>query len=267
MPAKEVKSSQFVLLSRTSRGKQKLKVKSSTKKSKVTKAEVASSVKTSKTGLTVDLFDVKGKVTGTIDLPKEIFAVPVNEKLMIQAVRVYLANQHRGTVSTKTRGEVQGSTRKIYRQKGTGRARHGSLRAPIFVHGGIVFGPKPRDYSLTLPKAMRRLALFSALSTQVKAGAVKIVGDIEKIEPKTKAMANFMKQIGIPEKKKNVLLVLPKTEKGKGDSIMRAARNIEGVDITFANQLHTYAVMKHKTLLFSLDAIDSIRTVFAKETK
>ena len=240
------------------------KVKSTTSKSKVTKMEVASRVKVPKSGLTVEVLDTKGKSTGTVDLPKEIFGVAINKGLIAQAVRVYLANQRRGTVSTKTRGEVQGSSRKIYRQKGTGRARHGSIRAPIFVHGGLVFGPKPRDYSLVLPQNMRRKALFSALSARVKDGAITIVGGLEKIQPKTKLMAQALQNVGIPDKKRNVLIILPKTEKEKANIIVRAARNIEGVSITFANQLNTYTVMQHKTLMFVPDTIASIQATFVK---
>lgn len=214
--------------------------------------------------LTIEVFDTKGKVVGKVELPKEMFGVAVNNKLIAQAVRVYLANQRRGTVSTKTRGEVHGSSRKIYRQKGTGRARHGSIRAPIFVKGGIVFGPKPRDYSLDFPKNMRRKALFSALSARVKDGAIKVVKGLEKLEPKTKYMAEAMHIITVPAKKTNLLLVLPKAQKEKTEKIVRAARNIEGVSITFANQLNTYTVMRHKTLLFVPDAIDSMHATFVK---
>src|SRR3989338_5152877 len=131
-------------------------------------------------GLVAKVFDTKGALKKTIDLPKEIFGVQENNILLAQAVRVYLANQRQGTVSTKTRGEVAGSTRKIYRQKGTGRARHGSIRAPIFVHGGLVFGPKPRDYSMKFPKKMRKAALASALSSKVNDAQVKVVDGLEK---------------------------------------------------------------------------------------
>jgi len=126
-------------------------------------------------GLKVEVIDTVGKVVETMELPKELFGAKINSVLMAQAVRVYLANQRLGTASTKTRGEVDGSTRKIYRQKGTGRARHGGIRAPIFVKGGIAHGPKPRDYSLLLSKNMRIAALRSALSAKVKAGEVAVI--------------------------------------------------------------------------------------------
>src|SRR6185437_7247197 len=145
-------------------------VKETASKSAV-KAEVAVSVsqkeKSKVAPVSVDVVGIDGKVTGKIALPGEIFGEKLNKALLAQAVRVYLANQRQGNASTKTRGEVDGSTRKIYRQKGTGRARHGSVRAPIFVHGGIAHGPKPRDFSLTMPQKMKQKALFSALSTKL----------------------------------------------------------------------------------------------------
>jgi large subunit ribosomal protein L4 len=139
-------------------------------------------------GVKIDVLDLTGKVQTSIDLPAELFGAKVNKQIMAQAVRVYLANQRQGTQSTKTRGEVTGSTRKIYRQKGTGRARHGGITAPIFVGGGIALGPKPRDYGLSLPKKMRRVALASALTSQLNAGKVKVVDGFDTIEPKTKVL-------------------------------------------------------------------------------
>src|SRR3989344_6029979 len=147
--------------------KLKIETKSSAKDGKVARVRVSSASKTTKKGsLFAPVYDLKGAKSGTLALPKEVFGTKVNNSLMAQAVRVYLANQRQGNATTKTRGEVQGSSKKIYRQKGTGRARHGSLRAPIFVKGGIVFGPKPRDFSLDLPKKMKRKALFSSLSAK-----------------------------------------------------------------------------------------------------
>jgi large subunit ribosomal protein L4 len=120
------------------------------------------------TGLKLSVYDLKGAIAESLTLPKEIFGAKINNSLMAQAVRVYLANQRRGTLKTKSRGEVAISTRKIYRQKGTGRARHGAKSAPIFVGGGIAFGPKPRDFSMKLNQNMRRVALFSALSAKLR---------------------------------------------------------------------------------------------------
>lgn len=215
------------------------------------------------TSLSVEVYDLKGKVTEKITLPKAIFSVEENPKLVAQAVRVYLANKRQGTSSTKTRGEVKGSTRKIYRQKGTGRARHGGITAPIFVGGGITFGPKPRDYSLKLSQNMRRKALFSALTAQRKDGAVKVVSGFEKIEPKTKNATQALKSLSLYPAKGSVLLVIG----NNAENVYRAARNIDGVEILPAKQLNAYEVIRAKTLLFMKDSIDSLSETFAKGKK
>lgn len=201
-------------------------------------------------GLKADVFDTKGKLVESINLPVEVFGAKINHQLMAQAVRVYLANQRKGTAATKTRGEVKGSTRKIYRQKGTGRARHGAIRAPIFVGGGVVFGPKPRDYSLELPKKMKKKALFSALSLKHKNGEIKIVSNLEKIEPKTKAMVEIIKKLSLNGEK--ILLVLPE----KKENVQKSARNIEGLEMILADQLNAYEVLRNKKLLFMRESIE-----------
>lgn len=266
MPVKKVKSQ-----SRLNRD-QKSKVKATTKKSKVVakprivkkqtvqaRAKVASG-SASRTSINADVLDLKGKVVEKMSLPKEIFGAKINDKLMAQAVRVYLANQRSGTASTKTRGEVKGSSRKIYRQKGTGRARHGSVRAPIFVKGGIVFGPKPRDYSLDFPKKMKRAALFSALSARLKAGEIKVLKGLAKIEPKTKEVSGVLKSLSF-KKGKKVLLITPK----ETQNVWRASRNIEGVNLILANQLNTYETLKYGVLLFMQESIKVLEDQFSKK--
>ena len=177
---------------------------------KVSKKAKVSVVKPTKgRSLSASVYDIKGKVAGTVSLPSEIFGAKINDSLMSQAVRVYLANQRLGTVKTKDRGEVNKTTRKVWQQKGTGRARHGSRRAPIFVGGGLAFGPRPRDFSLSLSKKMKTLALFSALSSKLKDQELKIVKGLETLTPKTKLMAKVFENLGI-ESKKRVLLVMPK---------------------------------------------------------
>ena len=235
----------------------------SEKKKVIRKPQKATAVVTKAGGLTMDVYDVKGKIAGKVSLSKEIFAAKVNPVLMAQAVRVYLANQRKGTASTKTRGEVTASTRKIYRQKGTGRARHGGISAPIFVGGGIAFGPKPKDYSLSLPKKMKRLALASALTSKVKDGAIMVVEGLEKLEPKTKKMYRVITSIlGEKAKSPKTLLVLP----GKVESVQRSARNIEGVTIRPANLLNTYEVLNSSRLLFMKDALITLEEVWNKQT-
>lgn len=233
-----------------------------TKKPEVTKLEVVKSVNKTKGSLTIDVVDINGKSIESIKLPEEIFGEKENKKLISQAIRVYLANQRQGTVSTKTRGEVQGSTRKIYRQKGTGRARHGGIRAPIFVKGGIAHGPKPRDYSLSLSKKMRKQALFSSLSAKVIDKNIKVVSGLEKIEQKTKLFSKFIKSLLIKENEK-VLLVTPE----KLENVYKAARNMEGVSIVSANMLNTYEVLNNKTIIFMKSAIQTLEKVFLKSGK
>jgi large subunit ribosomal protein L4 len=176
---------------------------------------------------------------------------------MAQAVRVYLANQRIGGAKTKTRGEVQGSTRKIYQQKGTGRARHGGIRAPIFVGGGVAHGPRTHDFSLSMPQKMRKQALFSALSSKKVDGVITVVKGLDGIKAKTKEMISVLKTIHMDEKKRNLLLVVPK-EVEKSTSVMQAARNIAGVSLMPVTSLNTYEVLKSKTILFMQEAIQEL---------
>ncbi|HSW88939.1 MAG TPA: 50S ribosomal protein L4 [Candidatus Saccharimonadales bacterium] len=217
--------------------------------------------KTTDKGLTISVFDISGKEVETMALPEEMFGAKVNPVLMAQAVRVYLANQRQGNASTKTRGEVTGSTRKIYRQKGTGRARHGGVRAPIFVKGGIAHGPKPQDHSLAMPKKMKRAALFSALTAKLAADGVKVISGLESVEPKTKNMALVLNNFGLSEKKAKVLLVTP----ANIASVTRGGGNLVGVTITAADRLNTYEILNTKKLVFMKDAIEAMQKVFLKK--
>ncbi len=214
-------------------------------------------------GLRLSVYDLKGTAAGSLTLPKEIFGAKINNSLMAQAVRVYLANQRRGTLKTKSRGEVNISTRKIYRQKGTGRARHGAASAPIFVGGGIAFGPKPRDFSMKLNQNMRRVALFSALSAKLKDGEIKIVTGLEKIEPKTKKMVDVVKKLELNGKKQQLLLVVPKAG-ADFENVSKAARNIKGVSVVSSNQLNTYEVLANSRILFMKNAVESLKETFLK---
>ncbi|HVZ58282.1 MAG TPA: 50S ribosomal protein L4 [Patescibacteria group bacterium] len=212
-------------------------------------------------GPKVDVFDLSGKVVTTLILPELLFGAKVNKQLVAQAVRVYLANQRMGTQSTKTRGEVEGSTRKIYRQKGTGRARHGGIRAPIFVGGGIALGPKPRDYSRDLPQKMRRAALASALTVKLDKGEVKVVDGLETITPKTKLFVGALSKLQLDAKNKKLLVILPT----RMDNVQKAVRNVEGVSFVLANQLNTYQVMNARKLLVMRSAIDTLEKTFVKK--
>jgi large subunit ribosomal protein L4 len=244
-------------------------VKTETAEKKVAKAPVKVAVEKTEKKVTVkkestlkiDVYDVSGKVAETISLPEEIFGEKLNKTLLAQAVRVYRANKRQGNASTKTRGEVDGSTAKIYRQKGTGRARHGSKRAPIFVHGGIVHGPKPRDFSMDFPKKMRRKALFVALSAKLRDGEIKIISGLEKLEPKTKQFVGAITKVGVSEEKRKLLFVTAQDATG----VKRAARNVEGVVVTAAARLNAYDVLAKKELLIMKDALADLSKAFLKK--
>ncbi|HSX40493.1 MAG TPA: 50S ribosomal protein L4 [Candidatus Saccharimonadales bacterium] len=234
------------------------KVKAKTEKLKTKDVKVVA--KPAKSGLTVDVFDTKGKMAGKVSLTPEIFGAKINTALMSQAVRVYLANQRAGSAHTKSRGEVNLTKAKAWRQKGTGRARHGAKSAPIWVGGGIAHGPKPHDFSLKLSKKMKRLALFSALTSKKTDGEIKIVAGFATLQPKTKIMAKTLSSLDSAKKRK-VLLVLP----AKNDTIERGARNIEGVTIKNANLLTTYDVLNTKMLLLMKESLETLEKTFLKK--
>lgn len=211
----------------------------------------------------IDVYNTKGKKTGKVSLPKEIFAVEVNQSLMAQAVRVYLANQRRAQAKKKRRGEIKGSTRKIHRQKGTGRARHGDRYAPIFVGGGIAHGPTGKEnFKLKMPKKMRRRALFSALTNRLKEKAIIIIDGLVKIDPKTKEMIKIMENLKMAVKngklKEKVSLVLDKPT----ENVSRAARNIVGLKLTQASLLNTYVVLNAGKLIVTKESIKKLKETF-----
>jgi large subunit ribosomal protein L4 len=218
-------------------------------------------------GLTADVYNAQGKVVSKLPLPKEIFGAKVNDKLMAQAVRVYLANQRSGSASVQTRSEVSGTTKKVWRQKGTGRARHGSRKAPIFVGGGIAFGPRPRDFSLKMPQKMRKAALFSAFSYKNSNGEIRIISGLEKIEPKTKFIAQIVTKLSENKKKKNYLLVTTDKEKNGLENVYRAARNVEGIRIVKADLVNTYEVLNNQVIFLMKDAIEALENHFVKGGK
>lgn len=229
------------------------------------KKAVAGAVKElpKETGLKLSVYNLLGKSTETINLPKEIFDTPVNKSLIAQYARVYLANQRRGTLKTKSRGEVNISTRKIYRQKGTGRARHGAASAPIFVGGGVAFGPRQRDFSLKLNQKQKKVALFSVLSAKLKDGEIKVVSGFEKIEPKTKKVVEALNNLALNNKKSKVLLITPKSGKDF-ENVTKAARNIKGLRISSSNLLNTYEILQSKNILFMKDAIETLKENYFK---
>ena len=220
---------------------------------------IKKTVTVKKTNQSLVIYDIEGKELRTVELPKEIFSVSANPGLLAQAVRVYLVNQRQGNVSVKTRSEVIGSTRKIYRQKGTGKARHGAIKAPIFVGGGVAHGPKKKDYNLKFNKKEKKIALFAALSEKIK--EKKIFGLEDKaltIKPKTKIFTNFLKQLKVLGK--NNLIVLLKMEK---NNLILAMRNISGISFIDARSLNPYLILKSNNIIF----IESSLEVFKSKPK
>jgi large subunit ribosomal protein L4 len=200
------------------------------------------------------LYDITGKVIGDIELSENVFGQPVNEPVLHQVVVAHLANCRQGTQSAKTRSEVSGGGKKPYRQKGTGRARQGSTRAPQWTHGGVVFAPKPRDYSQKVNAKVRRIALKSALSSKV-ADSELIVFDALNIEaPKTKEMVKVLKAV---EAEKALIVLADKDE-----TVERAAANIPGVKTTQVGTLNTYEVLKYKKLILTKDSVAKIEEVY-----
>jgi large subunit ribosomal protein L4 len=206
---------------------------------------------------TVPVYSLAGREIKKMSLPKGIFGVKVNQALLTQAIRVYLANQKTHFSHTKTRAEVKGSTRKIQRQKGTGRARHGAIRAPIFVGGGIALGPKYRKVILNLPQKMKKAALISALSSKAEEKAVLGFAGFQKASGKTKEIETFLKKIN----KKNVLFL----EDGKNEKFCRAARNLPGVEILPVDDLNALEVLKYQTLMFTKEAVEKLDSRMMKK--
>jgi large subunit ribosomal protein L4 len=198
------------------------------------------------------LYRKDGTEAGTIELPDELFAAPVNPSVMHQAVTAQLAGRRLGTHKTKTRGEVSGGGRKPWRQKGTGRARHGSRRSPLWAGGGVVFGPRPRSYSLRLPKRMRRLALRGALSSRFTDGAVKVVEDLAMEEAKTRTLVGYLGALGVTGR---VLVVEPEHD----ERLELSARNIPDLDVIVADSLNVVAVLGAGTLLLTRAAVEALR--------
>ena len=201
-------------------------------------------------------FSSSGYALEPVVLPESIFGIRPAEHAIYQTVKAYLANQRQGTASTKTRGEVQGSGRKIWRQKGTGRARHGSITAPIFVGGGVVFGPKPRSYKEKVPKKVRRLALKSALSAKAREGAVVVVEDPALEEPKTKRMVALLRACGLEGSK-----VLFAT--GEHSEILyKSCRNIPDLRFRYAENLCAYDVVWADVVVFTQSGLAKVEEVF-----
>jgi len=202
------------------------------------------------------LYNMEGATIGEVEMSDVIFAAPINESAVHLVVRSYLAAQRQGTQSALTRGQVRGGGRKIYRQKGTGNARHHGNRAPQFRHGGVVFAPKPRDYVIGVNKKVRRLAFHSAMTAKFNAGEIIVVDSLSLSEGKTKLMAQTLKKLGAEKK---ALVVLPERD----EKIVRATANLAEANTTYVNTLNVYDILNAGKVVLTKAAKESVEEVYA----
>lgn len=204
----------------------------------------------------IALLNQEGANVGEIELSEGIFAAEINEAAIHLVVRSQLAAKRQGTQSAQTRAEVRGGGRKIYRQKGTGNARHHSNRAPQFTHGGVAFAPKPRDYSISVPRKVKRLALKGALTSKVNDGDMIVLDKIDLAAPKTKLVAEMLAKLGVNRK---ALLVLP----CRDESVVRAAANIAGLKTAYVNTINVLDLLAHDKFVLTQEAVKLIEEVYA----
>ena len=204
----------------------------------------------------IDVYDIKGKKVSDVELNEDIFGIEPNEEIVHSVLINYLANQRQGTQSTKTRSEVRGGGKKPWRQKGTGRARQGSIRAPQWIKGGIALGPKPRSYKYRVNKKEKRLAIKSVLSSKVLENQLVVVDKIPFKEIKTKNMVEALNSLKVEGK---TLILLPE----KNEIVQKSARNIENVKTTLVNTINVYDLLKYNNLVVTLDTVKKIEEVYA----
>ena len=204
----------------------------------------------------VDVYDIKGKKISDVDLNEKVFGIEPNENIVHEVLVNYLANQRQGTQSTKTRSEVRGGGRKPWRQKGTGRARQGSIRAPQWIKGGIALGPKPRSYRYTINKKEKQLAIRSVLSSKVLEKELTVVDKLELKEIKTKSMVKAFTDLKLTGK---TLVVLPE----KNLNVQASTNNIEGAKTILVNEINVYYLLKYTNLVLPLDTVKKLEEVYA----
>ena len=204
----------------------------------------------------VDVYDIKGKKVSDIELADSVFGIEPNEAIVHSVLVNYLANQRQGTQSTKTRAEVSGGGKKPWRQKGTGRARQGSIRAPQWIKGGIALGPKPRSYKYTVNKKEKRLAIKSVLSSKVLEKELTVVDKLEVKEIKTKTMVKALADMKVEGK---TLIILPENNK----NVLMSSRNIEGVKTIVANNINIFDLLKYTNLILPVDTVKKLEEVYA----
>ena len=204
----------------------------------------------------VDVYDINGKKVSDVELNENVFGIEPNEAIVHEVLVNYLANQRQGTQSTKTRAEVRGGGRKPWRQKGTGRARQGSIRAPQWIKGGIALGPKPRSYRYTVNKKEKRLAIRSVLSSKVLENKLTVVDKLELAEIKTKSMVNALNNLKLEGK---TLVILPE----KNLNVQASTRNIEGAKAILANTINVYDLLRYTNLVLTFDTVKKLEEVYA----
>ena len=203
----------------------------------------------------VDILNIKGENVGSLELNETLFNTEISEHSVYEVVKNQLANKRQGTQSAKTRSEVRGGGRKPFRQKGTGRARQGSIRAPHYTGGGVVFAPKPRDYSYKVPKKLRRKALYSVLTSKVNDDELIVLEDLNLENAKTKEASQVLKAINAGDK---AYIVTAEND----NEVYRSFRNIEGVDVSAASLINVYDLVKHNKLVITKDAVAKLEEVF-----
>lgn len=204
----------------------------------------------------INLYNTKGNIVDKVELPKTIFNQKISEFAVYDAVKGYLANQRLGTACTKNRGEVQGSGKKPWRQKGTGRARVGSIRNPIWKGGGVIFGPRPHSFKINVPTKVKQKALISALIDKAMNDKIVVVDSLKMEQPKTSIMANILKNLRLEKP----LIVLEKSDK----NLYLSIRNLKGTDVILSANLNPYKVLAHEKLLFTKKALSELENRFLK---
>lgn len=204
----------------------------------------------------VNVYNMQGEIVEQIELSENIFGIEINEHVVYEVVKNQLANKRQGTQSTKTRGEVRGGGRKPWKQKGTGRARAGSTNSPIFVGGGIAFGPKPRDYSYKVPKKVRRLALKSVLTSKVQENEIIVIDHLDFNSPKTKDMVNLLAKLNADKK---ALIVMDE----KNINVIKSSKNIPHVETALVNTMNVYDILKYNSFIITKDAVKKVEEVYA----
>ncbi len=204
---------------------------------------------------TVGLFNIEGKKVGDVTLNEKVFNVEVNKAVLHQVVVAQLANKRQGTQSAKTRAEVRGGGIKPWRQKGTGRARQGSIRSPQWAGGGIVFAPKPREYRVSLPKSMRRVAIKSALTSKVMENEMFVIDSLEFDAPKTKTMVTMLKAFDVTK----ALIITAESN----ENVYKSGRNVKGIQVMPVNNINVYDLLKYDNLIITQDAVSKLEEVYA----